>query len=58
MLTPLWSNRPLAAEPHRTVDVFPRLLHHLGVAIPADIDGRWRETAPVIAPETLPGPLP
>lgn len=40
MLTPLWSNRPLTARPYRTVDVFPLLLQHLGVPVPAGIDGR------------------
>lgn len=40
MLTPLWSNRPLPDRPFRTVDVFPRLLEHLGVAVPEGIDGR------------------
>lgn len=58
MLTPLWSNRPLAAEPHRTVDVFPQLLDHLGVAIPIDIDGRLRATVGSVVPDTEPGPPP
>ena len=40
MLTPLWSNRQLAPRRYRTVDVFPQLLDHLGVAIPTGIDGR------------------
>jgi hypothetical protein len=40
MLTPLWSNRRLPERAYRTVDVFPRILDHLGVAVPANIDGR------------------
>ncbi|HET9065602.1 MAG TPA: alkaline phosphatase family protein [Gemmatimonadales bacterium] len=39
MLTPLWSNRPLPDRAFRTVDVFPRLLEHLGVPVPEGIDG-------------------
>lgn len=40
MLTPLWSNRPLPDRTFRTVDVFPRLLEHLGVPVPDGVDGR------------------
>jgi len=39
MRTPLWSNHPLPDRAFRTVDVFPRLLEHLGVPVPEGIDG-------------------
>jgi hypothetical protein len=39
MHTPLWSNRRMPAVPLRTVDVFPTVLHWLGVPVPAGIDG-------------------
>jgi hypothetical protein len=39
MHTPLWSNRPMPAVPLRTVDVFPTVLHWLGVRVPDGIDG-------------------
>jgi hypothetical protein len=39
MHTPLWSNRPISRVPVRTVDLFPTILHWLGVEIPAGIDG-------------------
>lgn len=39
MLTPLWSNHPLPDRAFRTVDVFPRLLDHVGVRVPDGIDG-------------------
>jgi hypothetical protein len=42
MVTPLWSNRPLPSRALRTVDVFPRILDHLGVPIPARIDGKLK----------------
>ncbi len=43
MQTPLWASHPLPAGPFRTVDLFPAMLHWLGVDAPADIDGdgRW-----------------
>jgi hypothetical protein len=40
MLTPLWSNRPLADRPWRTADVFPMMLDWLGVEVPEGIDGK------------------
>ena len=40
MVTPLWSSRPLPDRAYRSVDVFPRILDHLGVPIPDGIDGR------------------
>lgn len=39
MHTPLWSNRRMPAVPLRTVDVFPTVLHWLGVRVPEGIDG-------------------
>jgi predicted AlkP superfamily phosphohydrolase/phosphomutase len=36
----LFSNRPVAAETPRLIDVAPTVLRHLGVAPPADMDGR------------------
>jgi hypothetical protein len=39
MQTPLWSNRKPAGVPLRTVDLFPTMLHWLGVPIPEGIDG-------------------
>lgn len=40
MMTPLLSNRMLAAGPWRTVDVCPTILHALGVPRPPGLDGR------------------
>lgn len=44
MLTPLWSNRPLPADPLRTIDLFPTMLDWLGAPVPTGIDGElvWR----------------
>lgn len=39
ILTPLWSNKPLADRPWRTVDLFPTILEWLGVTVPEGIDG-------------------
>jgi hypothetical protein len=39
MQTPLWSSRPLPAGPLRTTDLFPAMLHWLGVPTPRGIDG-------------------
>jgi len=39
MHTPLWSNRRVPGVPLRTVDVFPTVLHWLGVRVPDGIDG-------------------
>jgi hypothetical protein len=40
MMTPLLSNSPLSGGRWRTVDVCPTILHALGVAAPAGLDGR------------------
>ena len=44
MQTPVWSSEPLAAEPLRTVDLFPAMLDWLDVPAPARMDGEplWR----------------
>ena len=40
MQVPLWSNAALPEATMRTVDLFPAMLHWLGVPVPAGIDGR------------------
>jgi hypothetical protein len=40
MQTPVWSSEPLAAEPIRTVDLFPAVLNWLGEPVPAGLDGQ------------------
>jgi hypothetical protein len=40
MQTPVWSSEPLAAEPIRTVDLFPAMLNWLGEPVPAGLDGQ------------------
>jgi hypothetical protein len=39
MQTPVWSSQPIPDLPLRTVDLFPAMLHWLGVAVPQGIDG-------------------
>ena len=39
MQTPVWASRPLPDVALRTVDLFPAMLHWLGVAPPAEMDG-------------------
>ncbi len=39
MQTPVWSSEPLAAEPIRTMDLFPAMLDWLGERVPAGLDG-------------------
>lgn len=39
IMTPLWSNQPLADRPWRTADVFPTILDWLGVTVPSGVDG-------------------
>jgi hypothetical protein len=39
METPVWSSHPIPAVPLRTVDLFPAMLHWLGVKAPLGIDG-------------------
>ena len=39
MQTPVWSSAPIAAEPIRTVDLFPAMLSWLGETIPPGLDG-------------------
>jgi hypothetical protein len=39
MQTPVWSSMPLPKAALRTVDLFPSMLHWLGVRIPANLDG-------------------
>jgi hypothetical protein len=39
MQTPVWSSRPIPAEPLRTVDLFPAMLGWLEVPVPEGIDG-------------------
>lgn len=48
MQTPLWSNRPIAAEPLRTVDLFATMLDWLGTPIPAGLDAElvWSASRP------------
>ena len=44
MQTPVWSSEPLAAEPIRTIDLFPAMLDWLDVPAPERMDGDpvWR----------------
>jgi hypothetical protein len=44
MQTPVWSSAPLPPGPLRSVDLFPAMLHWLGVAPPEELDGAsaWR----------------
>lgn len=44
MHTPLWANRRLGTAALRTVDLFPTMLHWLGVPVPPGISGElvWR----------------
>ncbi|MGH7510079.1 MAG: alkaline phosphatase family protein [Gemmatimonadales bacterium] len=39
MQTPVWSSRPIASRPLRTVDLFPAVLSWLGEEVPGGIDG-------------------
>jgi len=39
MQTPVWSSQPIPNLPLRTVDLFPAMLHWLGIAVPWGIDG-------------------
>jgi hypothetical protein len=39
MQTPVWSSQPIPDIPLRTVDLFPAMLHWLGVEVPEGIDG-------------------
>jgi type I phosphodiesterase/nucleotide pyrophosphatase len=39
MQTPVWSSVPLPKPPLRTADLFPSMLHWLGVPIPGPLDG-------------------
>ncbi len=39
MQTPVWSSHPIPPAPLRTVDLFPAMLHWLGVEPPAELDG-------------------
>ena len=48
METPVWSSQPIPAVPLRTVDLFPAMLHWLGVKAPPGIDGE-----PVWLPRAL-----
>ena len=55
MQTPVWSSLPMPRVPFRTVDLFPSMLHWLGVPVPANLDGE-----PVWHPQPLhqaPSPL-
>ena len=44
MHTPLWSNRRLGDVPLRTMDLFPTMLHWLGLPLPDNLDGElvWK----------------
>jgi hypothetical protein len=44
MHTPLWSNRRLGDVPLRTIDLFPSMLHWLGLPLPDNLDGElvWK----------------
>jgi len=44
MHTPLWSNRRLGDVPLRTIDLFPTMLHWLGLPLPDNLDGElvWK----------------
>jgi hypothetical protein len=48
MQIPLWSSRPVPAEPLRSVDLFPSMLAWLGVDVPEGIDGQlaWHPASP------------
>jgi hypothetical protein len=54
MQTPVWSSAPLPERPLRTVDLFPSMLHWLGVQLPDQLDGEllWRPSHG--DPRTLP----
>jgi hypothetical protein len=51
MQTPVWSSHPVPDLPLRTVDLFPAMLHWLGIEPPEGIDGEsvWMP-APAITP--------
>jgi hypothetical protein len=53
MQTPVWSSVPAPAPPLRTADLFPSMLHWLGVPIPDHLDGQlvWKpqRAHPVLA---------
>ncbi len=40
MQTPVWASLPLPGDPLRTVDLFPSMLHWLGVQPPEGLDGQ------------------
>ena len=44
MHTPLWSSHRQGTVPLRTIDLFPTMLHWLGVPLPGNLDGElvWR----------------
>jgi hypothetical protein len=54
MQTPIWSSVPVPEPPLRTTDLFPSMLHWLGVSIPDHLDGElvWKPRSPqsVVAP--------
>jgi hypothetical protein len=39
MLVPLLTNKPLAVQPKRTVDIMPSALDALGLSVPPGLDG-------------------
>jgi hypothetical protein len=51
MQIPLWSSRPIPAEPLRSVDLFPSMLAWLGLDVPDGIDGQlvWHPGRPTPA---------
>jgi hypothetical protein len=52
MQTPIWSSVPAPGPPLRTTDLFPSMLHWLGVPIPENLDGElvWKpHPHPVLA---------
>ena len=51
MLVPLLTNKPLAVQPKRTVDIMPSALDALGLPVPAGLDGISFLTATATADE-------
>jgi hypothetical protein len=54
MQTPVWASLPMPSDPLRTVDLFPSMLHWLGVQAPEGLDGQlvWQPRSPKAATAT------